>query len=149
MQTFYRNPPPIIARFETRDAAETWMRNLSEPPSSAYILVGNAHLEVFYSREKDVRALRRDYVLERFIEAVTARGLPASVASFDTLEEAAVWGEGHPVPPLSVFVRVAGEHHLALYHKKIDDRSLHPTSILEDWRREQEKIAAQDKAQSR
>lgn len=149
LKTFYRNPPPVIARFETRDEAETWLRNLSEPPSSAYILVGNAYLEVFYSRERDVRALRRDYALERFIEAVTSRGLPASAASFDTLAEAAVWWKGHPVPPLSVFVQIAGERHLALYHKKIDYRSLHPISILEDWRRDQERIAAQEKARSR
>jgi hypothetical protein len=50
---------------------------------------------------------------------------------------------------MSVFVRSVGEHHLALYHKKIDYRSLHPISILEDWRREQERIAAQEKARSR
>jgi len=149
LKTFYRNPPPVIARFETRDEAETWLRNLPEPPSSAYILVGNEYLEVFYSRERGVRALRRDYALERLIEAVTSRGLPASAASFDTLAEAAAWWKGHPVPPLSVFVQIAGEHHLALYHKKIDYRSLHPISILEDWRREQERIAAQEKARSR
>jgi hypothetical protein len=149
LKTFYGNPPPVIARFETRDEAEIWLRNLPEPPSSAYILVGNDYLEVFYSRERDVRALRRDYALERFIEAVTSRGLPAPVASFDTLAEAAVWWKAQPVPPLSVFVQIAGEHHLALYHKKIDYRSLHPLSILEDWRREQERIAAQEKARSR
>ena len=35
LQTFYRNPPPIIARFETRDEAESWLRDLTEPPSNA------------------------------------------------------------------------------------------------------------------
>ena len=149
LKTFYRNPPPVIARFDTRDEAETWLRNLPEPPSSAYILVGNEYLEVFYSRERGVRALRRDYALERFIEAVTSRGLPAPAASFDTHAEAAVWWKSHPAPPLSVFVRIAGEHQLAVYHKKIDYRSLHPISILEDWRREQERIAEQGRARSR
>ena len=149
LKTVYHNPPQVIARFETRDAAEAWLSNLPEPPSSAYLLVGNVYLEVFYSRERGVRALRRDYALERFIEAVTSRGPPTSVASFDTLAEAAVWWKDHPVPPLSVFVQIAGEPHLALYHKKIDDRSLHSVSILEDWRREQERIAAHEKARSR
>ena len=149
LKTFYRNPPPIIARFDTRDEAEAWLRNLPEPPSSAYVLVGNDYLEVFYSRERGVRALRRDYALERFIEAITSRGLPAPAASFDTHAEAAAWWKSHPAPSLSVFVRIAGEHHLAVYHKKIDDRSLHPLSILEDWRREQERIAEQEKARSR
>jgi hypothetical protein len=149
LKTFYRNPPPVIARFDTRDEAETWLRNLPEPPSSAYILVGNEYLEVFYSRERGVRALRRDYALERFIEAVTSRGLPAPVASFDTLAEAAAWLKSHSAPSPSVFVRIAGEYHLAVYHKKIDYRSLHPISILEDWRREQERIAEQEKTRSR
>jgi hypothetical protein len=40
LKTFYGNPPPVIARFETRDEAESWLRSLPEPPSSAYILVG-------------------------------------------------------------------------------------------------------------
>lgn len=149
LKTFYRNPPPVLARFDTLDEAETWLRNLPEPPSSAYILVGNEYLEVFYSRERDVRALRRDYALERFIEAVTSRGLPVPAASFDSHLEAAVWWKSHPAPPLSIFVQIAGEHHLAVYHKKIDYRSLHPISILEDWRREQERIAEQGKGWSR
>jgi hypothetical protein len=149
LKTFYRNPPPVIARFDTRDEAETWLRNLPEPPSSAYILVGNEYLEVFYFRERGVRALRRDYALERFIEAVTSRGLPAPAASFDTHAEASAWWKSHPAPPLSVFVRIAGAHHLAVHHKKIDYRSLHSISILEDWRREQERIAEQEKARSR
>jgi hypothetical protein len=149
LKTFYRNPPPVIARFDTRDEAESWLRNVPEPPSSAYILVGNEYLEVFYSRERGVRALRRDYALERFIEAVTSHGLPAPAASFDTHAEAAAWWKSHPAPPLCVFVQIAGEHHLAVYHKKIDYRSLHPISLLEDWRREQERIAEQEKARSR
>jgi hypothetical protein len=136
LKTFYRNPPPVNARFDTRDEAEDWLKNLPEPPNSAYILVGNEYLEVFHFRERGVRALRRDYALERFIEAVTSRGLPAPAASFDTHAEAAAWWKSHPAPPLSVFVRIAGEHHLAVYHKKIGYRSLHPISILEDWRRE-------------
>lgn len=134
LKTFYRNPPPVVARFETRDEAETWLRSLFEPPSNAYVLVGNEYLNVFYSRERGVRVLRRDYALERFIEAVTSRGLPAATASFDTLAEASAWWEGHAVPPLSAFVRIAGELHLALYHRKIDGRSLHPISILDGWR---------------
>ncbi len=145
LKTFYNHPPAGLARFDTRDEADAWLRNLPEPPSSAYVLVGNEYLEVFYSRERQVRILRQDYALERFIEAVTSRGLPTPAESFDTHAEAASWWKHRHEPPLSVFVRIAGESHLAVYHKKIDYRSLHPISILDRWHGEQARLEAQEK----
>lgn len=143
LKTFYRNPPPVIARFGTREEAERWLATSAEPPSSAHVLVGNEYLEVLYSRESGVRSLKHEYTLERFIEAVTSRGLPSPAATFNTLAEAEAWWQSHPAPPLSTFVQIAGEHYLAINHRKIAYRSLHPVSILKGWQEEKKRLEAQ------
>jgi hypothetical protein len=147
LATFYRNPEPVIAHFDTRAEAEAWLENLEEPPSSGYILLGEEYHEFFYSRERGVRGIRREYMLERFIESTTSRGLPEPVATFDTRAEAEAWWANQPTPPYWVYVKVAGEHHLAVHHRKIDRRTLHPLSILEGWEEEKKRIDELAKAQ--
>jgi hypothetical protein len=146
LKTFYRNPEPVIAHFDTRDEAEAWLENLEEPPSSGYILIGDEDHKVFYFRERGVRGIRREYMLERFIESTTSRGLPEPVATFDTRAEAEAWWANQPTPPHWVYVKVAGEHHLAVHHRKIARRTLHPLSILEGWEEEKKRIDEMEKA---
>jgi hypothetical protein len=86
--------------------------------------------------------------MEQWIEAFTAKGLPAAVASFNTREEAEQWLKSHPVPPMS-FVTIAGEHHLVAYHKRLTYHTLHPLSSLKEWeaekkRRDEEPEAADE-----
>ncbi|WP_375772239.1 hypothetical protein NR798_15565 [Archangium gephyra] len=147
LKTFYGNPPPVIARFDTLQEAETWLNNLAEPPSHAYVLVGDEYLELIYFRDRAVRAFAREYTLERFIEAVTKRGLPPPAAAFTTRAEAEAWWADHPAPPISVFIQVAGEHYLAIHHRKIAHRTLHPISILRGWEEEKKRIEEMEKAQ--
>lgn len=147
LKTYYRNPPPVIARFDTRQEAEAWLNSLTEPPSNAYVLVGDDYLELFYFRDRAVRGFERQYTLERFIEAVTSRGLPPPAATFGTRAEAEAWWTKHPSPPISVFVQIAGEHYLAINHRKIAHRTLHPISILKGWEEEKKRIEEMEKAQ--
>ncbi len=147
LKTFYGNPPPVIARFDTRQEAEAWLNNLAEPPSNAYVLVGDEYLELFYFRDRAVRGFEREYTLERFIEAVTKRGLPPPAAAFATRAEAEAWWANHPAPPISVFVQIAGEHYLAIHHRKIAHRTLHPISILKGWEEEKKRIEELEKEQ--
>jgi hypothetical protein len=142
LETFYRGPPPVIAHFDTRDEAETWLANLREPPSSACILIGDEYHEVLYFRDRGVRAIRRDYDLERFIESTTSRGLPVPAATFNTLAEAEAWWARQPDLPHAVYVQVAGDYYLAVHHREIARRTLHPISILKGWEEEKKRIDA-------
>jgi hypothetical protein len=152
LKTFYVDPPLVIARFDTREEADAWLRGLTEPPSEAYILIEDEYYVVWYSREEDVRNLWRDYVMEQWIEAFTEKGLPATVASFNNREEAEQWLKSHPAPPMS-FVTIAGEHHLVAYHRRLNHHTLHPLSSLKEWeaekkRRHEAREAADDASEA-
>jgi hypothetical protein len=138
LETFYGNPPPVIAHFDTLQEAEAWLNKLDEPPSNAHVLVGNDYLELFYFRDRAVRGFERQYTLERFIEAVTSRGLPPPAAVFATRAEAEAWWANQPAQPIWVFVQIAGEHYIAIHHRRIAHSTLHPISILEGWEKEQQ-----------
>ena len=117
--------PWAIAWFDTRAEADTWLNSLQEPPSSAYILVGDDYYSVWYSREEDERRFSCDDAMEPLIEDFVKGGLPPSVASVNTREDAREWLKSHPALPLAV-VTIAGERHLAAYHKRLNRHTLHP-----------------------
>lgn len=132
LEAYYADPLPAIAHFDTREDAEAWLRETVEPPGGTHILIGDEYHAVWYSREEGVRQLLRDHVIEPWLEQLTSKGLPAAVASFNTREEAEQWLMSHPASPM-VFVAIAGEHHLAVYHKRLARHTLHPISILKEW----------------
>jgi hypothetical protein len=132
LENFYVEPPPAIARFDTREQAESWLRGLAEPPGGTSILIGDEYHHVWYSREEGVRELLREHMMEPFLEAFAAEGLPAAVASFDTRAEAEEWLTIHPASPMAIVV-IAGEHHLAVYHKRLACHTLHSLSSLKEW----------------
>jgi hypothetical protein len=45
-----------------------------------------------------------------------------------TQEEATEWLHSQPEPPRQVFIQIAGEAHLAVYHEKINLRAIYPLS---------------------
>jgi phosphoglycolate phosphatase-like HAD superfamily hydrolase len=148
LEDYYADPLPAIAHFDTREEAEAWLRGAVEPPGGTHILIGDEYYQVWYSREDGVRELLRDHVIEPWLEQLTSKGLPAAIASFNTREEAEQWLKIHPVPPMS-FVTIAGEHHLAAYHRRLNHHTLHPLSSLKEWeaekkRRDEEPEAADD-----
>ena len=140
------SPPPVTASFATRDEAEEWLRSLPEPPSRAYVLIGDEYHEVWYSREDGDRGIAREYVLEPILEDSSKRGLPPAVASFNTRDEAEAWLAKHPASPLAV-VSIAGEQHLAVHHEELNRHSLHSIiPSLKEWKEwEEEKRRAAER----
>ncbi len=128
--------PRISASFRTREEAEEWLDNQSEPPSQGYVLVGDDYLQFYYFRESDQRGLRQDFSLEYFIKHLTEKQLPPAVASFGTQEEAEAWLANEAMLPEYALVEIAGEHHLVVYHANINHRAIYPLSVvkrLERW----------------
>ncbi|HEX5747133.1 MAG TPA: hypothetical protein VFZ09_12895 [Archangium sp.] len=133
--------PLAMACFATRDEAETWLKGLAEPPSPARIIIGDAYHWLWSSREDDTRAITRDYVIEPYLEALTARGIPPAVPAFESREDAAAWLSNHPMSPFG-FVSIAGESHLAVHHKRLKRHTLHPVaSALSEWEEEKKRRA--------
>ena len=129
LQNYYTDAPWAIAWFETYAAAEAWLNSLAEPPSWAHVLIGDEYHEVWYSREDNERKLRRDDVMEHFLEDFIKKGLPSPVASFTTLEEAREGLTPSTAAPMAS-VTVAGVYYLAVYHAKLHRYSFHPLSSI-------------------
>jgi hypothetical protein len=137
--------PLAIASFATLQEAESWLMENTNPPSPARILVGDEYYLAWYSREDGSRNVTRDFTIEPYIEELTARGIPSSTPSFKRREEAEAWLEIHPASPFA-FVSIAGEHHLAVHHKRLKRHTLHPVALsLKQW--EEEKQAAERQPQ--
>ncbi|EPX59598.1 hypothetical protein D187_002759 [Cystobacter fuscus DSM 2262] len=133
--------PLAIAHFTTRDDAEAWLKGLAEPLSPARILIGDEYYLAWYSREDNARGMYRDYIIEPYIEELAARGIPPATPAFETRAEAGMWLKNHPAAPFD-FVSIAGEHYLAVHHKRLMRHTLHPVaSTLTEW--EETKRAAE------
>jgi hypothetical protein len=132
--------PLAIASFATREEAEAWLKGLEEPPSPARIIIGDEYYLVWYSRDDGSRDVTRDFTIEPYIEELTARGIPPSIPSFTSREEAEAWLAKHPAAPFA-FLSIAGEHYFAVHHKRLKRHTLHPVALsLRQW--EEEKKAA-------
>jgi hypothetical protein len=55
-------------------------------------------------------------------------GLPAPVMTFGRREEAEAWLDSQPEPPSHAFILIAGEYYLAVYHHRINFRTLYPVT---------------------
>jgi hypothetical protein len=125
--------PVAIAHFTTREEAEAWLKGLEEPPSPADILIGDEYHTAVYYREDDVRFMHRDYIIEPYIEELAAEGIPPTAPGFETRAEAEEWLKNHPASPFD-FVSIAGEHYLAVHHKRLNRHTLHHVaSTLTAW----------------
>ncbi|WP_224372629.1 hypothetical protein, partial [Hyalangium versicolor] len=123
-----KGPPLVIAAFNTREEADAWMRDHPDPPHHANILISGEYFLTAYAADANHRALLHDPVLEFYLRDMIHEGLPAPVAVFNTLEEANTWLKSQPEPPRQVFIMIAGEYYLAVYHYKIKLRALYPIS---------------------
>lgn len=125
--------PVAIAHFTSGKEAESWLRNTSELPSPARILIGDDYHQFWYMREDQTRGMYRDYAVEPAMEALTARGIPTQAPSFDTRAEAEEWLMNNPARPYA-FVAIAGEYYFAVYHLRLRRHSLHHVaSTLKAW----------------
>jgi hypothetical protein len=137
--------PLAIAHITTRDEAEKWLKGLAEPPSPANILIGDEYYLAWYTREDNARGMYRDYIIEPYVEELAARGISPTAPSFKTRAEAEEWLKNHPASPFE-FVSIAGEHYLAVHHKRLKCHTLHHVaSTLTAWE-EKKRAAESEKA---
>jgi hypothetical protein len=123
------DPPQVVASFNTREEAETWLREHPDPPSSAYLLIADEYHHLIHIREKHHRRIFPHPVLEHYLGARLREGLPPPVASFATRQEAEDWFRNEATPPKQAVIAIAGEPHLAVYHPHINHRSIYPFSL--------------------
>lgn len=126
--------PMAIAQFRSLEEAAGWLKGVADPPSPAYILIGDEYYQFWYRREDQTRGLYRDYPIAAELEALTAGGIPPHTPSFATRPEAEDWLKNHPAQPYT-FVSIAGEHYLAVNHRRLKRHSLHHVaSALKLWK---------------
>ncbi|ATB42819.1 hypothetical protein CYFUS_008298 [Cystobacter fuscus] len=139
--------PLAIEHFTTREEAETWLRSLTEPPSSVLILIGDEYHQMWHDRKDNTRGMYREYMLEPYVEGLVAEGIPPNPPSFKTRAEAEAWLENHPTAPFE-FVSIAGEHHLAVHHQRLKRHTLHHVaSTLTQWE-ERKRAVEREEAQN-
>lgn len=118
-------PPLAIARFDTQQEAEDWLKAQKRPPS-ALILIADEYFSVFHNPATGWRGLGRQPSMEYYLAEMANEGPPPSGLSFASKAEAEAWLHQQPTPPLQVIIDIAGAPYLAAYHHRIDYRVLYP-----------------------
>jgi hypothetical protein len=126
------DPPYAVASFKTREEADAWLQSQPEPPHGAHVLIADEYHLVAYRREHDIRSLIKLPAIEYYLADLARGGPPTPVASFKTREEADTWLQSQPEPPRNAFILIAGNYHIAVYHRLIDHRALYPLPITRD-----------------
>jgi hypothetical protein len=121
-------PPPVIATFNTREEADAWLRGHPNPPRHAKILIAGEFHYVASSREHNHRAVLSSNTLEYYLAEMIRDGVPPPAFTFSTHEEASKWLHSQAEPPRQIFIQIAGEPHLVVYHEKINLRAIYPLS---------------------
>lgn len=137
VEDFFRHQaeyaPVAIAHFRSLPEAEAWLRSVSEPPSSALVLIGDAYFQLWYWREDQTRGLYRDYPVEPALEVLVSQGIPPQTPAFSTRAEAEEWLARHPTHPYG-FVAIAGEYYFAVHHRRLRRHTLSPVVLaLKEW----------------
>ncbi|WNG59202.1 hypothetical protein F0U59_34095 [Archangium gephyra] len=125
------DPPFVVASFDTREAAQSWLANHPHPPDPASVLIANEFHDVVYDRETNLRRLPNSRALKWYLEELVEKEQPIPVASFETREEADAWWRRQSEPARRAWVRVGGEIYLAAYYPNIQHRALFPLSLVQ------------------
>ncbi len=123
------DPPPVVARFDTREEAEAWLEKHPRPPHLAHILIADAYHCVAYDREANIRRLPATPTLENYLARLRRAEPPVATASFPTRAEAEAWFKAQTAPAKRAWVKIADELYLAVYHPHLDHRALYPLSL--------------------
>jgi len=126
-------PPRVVAAFDTREQAESWLKNHPSPPHCAHILIAGRYHTVAYDRATNGRYLPTSLALEYYLASLKEGSEPVAVASFETREEAEAWLRAQSAPRRRAWVRISGEIHLAVYHPNINHRALYPLSMADGY----------------
>jgi phosphoglycolate phosphatase-like HAD superfamily hydrolase len=127
------DPPQVVASFDTREQAEHWLRNHPTPPHFASILIAGQYHTVAYDRETNGRYLPRSHTIEYYLASLKQDSPPATVASFDTLQEGEAWLSAQPVPPARAWVLISGAVYLAVSLPNVNHRALYPLSLADGF----------------
>ena len=119
-------PPLVVATFGSREEADTWLMNHPNPPHQAYVLVRGEYHVVMNVPERQHRRLISHPVLEFYLAERVREGIPPPTATFRTQEEARTWLDTQSEPPRQVFIQIAGENYLAVYHHRVGVRAMYP-----------------------
>lgn len=122
-------PPYAIASFDTKEAAEAWLKRQPIPPDSANVLIADTYHYVIYDERAGKYRLRRIRDLEYYLAELAKKEPPVATASFATREEAEAWLKTQPEPARRAWVSISGEFYLAVYHPNIKHRALYPLSM--------------------
>lgn len=122
-------PPPVVAAFSTHQEADTWLSSHPEPPDATFVLVADKYHLVMYRRETNLRRLLPDPAIEHYLGRLKRGGLPPAVASFSTRKAAEDWLTAQGEPPEQSSITIAGEPHLAVYHRNIKHLAIYPFSM--------------------
>jgi hypothetical protein len=125
-------PPPVVAAFNSREEAETWLNRQPEPPDSTLVLIADQYHSVLYNRELNHRRLLSLPVIEYHLGRLEREGLPPTAASFKTREEAEAWLMSQTEPPEQSRITISGDDYLAVCHRNVKHRALYPFSMALD-----------------
>lgn len=112
-------PPYAVASFKTREDAEAWLQQHAEPPHGAFVLIADEYHMVMYVRELNDRRLFPHPILESYLDQLKRAAPSDTLVSFDRREEAIAWLRSQPEPPQRTFLLIAGQRHVALYHRNL------------------------------
>ncbi|WP_043391421.1 hypothetical protein [Archangium violaceum] len=126
-------PPRVVASFDTREQAETWLKNHPSPPHCASILIAGRYHTVAYDRETNGRYLPPSRDLEYYLVSLKQDSPPTATASFDTRQEAEAWLRAQSAPPRRTWALISGELYLAVYHPNVNHRALYPLSMADGF----------------
>lgn len=122
-------PHLVIASFDTREEAMTWLNAHPNPPDGAHVLIAGEYHRIAWFKEQGYRRLPPSPVLPFWLEELARNGLPPPVATFDTLEEAKAWVDSQSEPPKQVFILIGGAYHVVAYHYRVNVRAIYPMSL--------------------
>ncbi|QRK13514.1 hypothetical protein JQX13_08480 [Archangium violaceum] len=126
-------PPYAIASFDTKEAAEAWLKRQPIPPDSANVLIADTYHYVIHDERTGKIRLPRIRDLEYYLAELKQEEPPVATASFATREEAEAWLKAQPKPARRAWVSISGEFYLAVYHPNINHRALYPLSMAEGY----------------
>lgn len=131
-------PPHVVAAFNTKQEAQTWLDHHPAPPRFSSVLIGNDYHAVMYDRETNFRRLPVADSIRYYLADLLEKGAPVATASFATYEEADAWLKAQPHPARRAWVTIASEFYLAAYHPNFNHRALYPLSMAEGYGTEAE-----------
>ncbi|KFA89171.1 hypothetical protein [Archangium violaceum] len=127
------SPPPVIAAFDSQRAAADWLERAPEPPSRAFVLIGDQYHQAVYLRDINHRKVMPWPAMEYYLAELVQDVAPIAVASFVSSEMAESWLKEQTEPPNRAWVMIAGEFHLAVNHANVQRRALYPLSMADGY----------------